>query len=227
MLNDIWTVTHRSIISIIVLFLLTLLMGKQQLAQLTFFDYVAGISIGSIAAALAMDSSINYVKGITGLIIYTFFPIILSLISTKSYRARGFLDSKPTILINKGQIIEKNLRKEKLNINDLLEQCRAKNVFDIADVEFAILETSGNISVELKASSKPLTPRDMNIPTQYRGLCINIVMDGEILQDQLQAIGRDKKWLKKELEKQKISDPRQIILGYLDGKGNLVVQKKE
>ncbi len=109
MLNDILTDSHRSIISIVVLFLLTLLMWKQQLSQLTFFDYVVGISIGNIAAALAIDTPISYAEAITGLVIYALFPIVLSFLSMKSYKARGLMDGKPTILISKGKIIGENL----------------------------------------------------------------------------------------------------------------------
>jgi uncharacterized membrane protein YcaP (DUF421 family) len=147
-------------------------MGKKQLSQLTLFDYVVGISIGSISGGLAVDPSVNYIKGITGLIIYALFPIILSLLSLKNYKFRKLLDGKPTILVNKGQIVEENLKKTKLTINDVLEECRLKNAFDIADVEFAILETSGKVSIELKSANQPLTPKDMNIKTINKALCI-------------------------------------------------------
>lgn len=133
MFNDILTTSFKSVVSVVILFILTRIMGKKQLSQLTFFDYVVGISIGSIAANFAVDSSINYAKGITGLIIYALFPIILSLISLKNYKARKLLDGKPTILVNKGQIVEENLKKTQLTVNDVLEECRLKNAFNLAD----------------------------------------------------------------------------------------------
>jgi len=226
MLNDILTTILKSLISVAILFVLTRVMGKKQLSQLTFFDYVAGISIGSIAAAFAVDPSVNYAKGITGLIIYALFPIILSIISLKNYKARKLLDGKPTILINNGQIVEENLKKTKLTVNDVIEECRLKNVFNLADVEFAVLETNGEVSVELKSSSQPLTPKDMNIQTAYKGLCVNVIIDGEIIDDHLQLIGKDRMWLREELKKHNVSDHRKILLGYVDSNNRLIVQKK-
>lgn len=226
MLNDILTTIFKSTVSVGILFILTRIMGKKQLSQLTFFDYVVGISIGSIAAEFAVDSSINYAKGITGLIIYSLFPIILSLISLKNYKARKLLDGKPTILVNNGQIVEKNLKKAKLTVNDILEECRLKNIFNLADVEFAVFETSGKVSIELKSIDQPLTPKDMNIQTAYKGLCINVIIDGEILDDHLQMIGKDRKWIKEELRKQNVLDFKEVLLGYIDSNNQLVVQKK-
>lgn len=226
MLNDILTTIFKSTVSVVILFVLTRIMGKKQLSQLTFFDYVVGISIGSIAAEFAVDSSINYAKGITGLIIYSLFPIILSLISLKNYKARKLLDGKPTILVNNGQIVEENLKKAKLTVNDILEECRLKNIFNLADVEFAVFETSGKVSVELKSIDQPLTPKDINIQTAYKGLCINVIIDGKILDDHLQIIGKDRKWIQKELRKQNVLDFKEVLLGYIDSNNQLIVQKK-
>jgi uncharacterized membrane protein YcaP (DUF421 family) len=226
MFSDILTTIVQSLVSVIILFILTRIMGEKQLSQLTFFDYVSGISIGSIAAALAVDSSIGYPSGLTGLIIFALFPIVLSFLSMKSYRARKLLDGTPTILVYNGQIVEKNLKKTHLTINDLLEECRLKNAFNIADVEFAILETDGRISVELKAPSKPLTPKDMNIAAAYKGLCLNVIIDGKILEDHLGMIGRDRRWLEQELKNQNVLDYKEVFLGYIDSGNNLIVQRK-
>ena len=226
MLKDFFATILRSLISIIALFILTRIMGKKQLSQLTFFDYVVGISIGSISAALAVDSSISYLRGITGLIIFALFPIVFSFITIKSYGARKLLDGMPTILIQNGKIIEKNLKKTQLSVNDILEECRLKNAFDIADVEFAILETSGKFSVAFKADKQPLTPQDMNIKASYKGLCINVIIDGRIFDDHLHLIGKDKAWLDAELEKQNIFNCKDVLLGYVDSNQQLIVHKK-
>lgn len=226
MIEDVLATALQSTISVVVLFLLTRIMGKKHLSQLTFFDYVVGISIGSIAAAFAVDSSIDYARGITGMVVYALFPIILSLIALQSYKARNVLDGKPTILVYKGQIVEKNLKKVQLTVSDVLEKCRLKNAFDIADVEYAILETSGQVSVELTSSCQPLTAKDMNIQTAYKGLCLNVVIDGEILDGHLQLIGKDEAWLQNELSKQNISDIKQVLLGYMNNDNQFVVQKK-
>ncbi|MGI5849648.1 MAG: DUF421 domain-containing protein [Christensenellales bacterium] len=226
MVNDILQTMLKSLVSVAVLFVLTCIMGKKQLSQLTFFDYAVGISIGSIAATFAVDSSINYVKGITGLIIYSLFPIVLSLISLKNYKAKKLLDGKPTILIQNGQIVEKNLKKIKMTVNDVLEECRLKNAFNVADVEFAILETAGKVSIQMKPENQPLTPKDMNVQKAYRGLCLNAIVDGEILEDHLKMVGKDRQWIIDMLNKQNIPDYRDVILGYIDSNNVLVIQKR-
>jgi uncharacterized membrane protein YcaP (DUF421 family) len=216
MIDDIYRTILESLSSVSILFVLTRIMGKRQISQLTFFDYVVGISIGSIAGTFAVDDSIGYTKGITGMIIYALFPILLSFISLKSYLARKLLDGIPIVLIQNGKILENGLKKTKMNINDLLEECRLKNIFNIADIEFAILETCGKLSIQLKSSNQPLTPKDMNIQAQYKGLCVNLIIDGKILYKHLAIISKDIKWLNTELHRQGIKSPSDVLLAYLD-----------
>ena len=225
-MNDIITTAIKSIISVVILFVLARIMGKKQISQLSFFDYVSGISIGSIAANFAVDATVNYYKGITSLIVYALFPIALSYISLKSYKARKLLDGVPTILIQNGFIIEKNLIKTKMNIDDLLEECRTKDAFDISEVEYAILETSGKVNVLMKSANQPVTPKDMNLPTQYEGLCTNIIIDGKILLGHLHSAKKDKAWLITELKKQNINHYHKVLLGYLDSENTLKCQLK-
>ncbi len=216
MIHEIYRVALRSLISVSTLFILTRIMGKKQISQLTFFDYVVGISIGSIAAEFAVDDSIGYIKGLTGMVVYSIFPILLSFVSLKSYFGRKVLDGIPTILIQNGKIVENGLKKAEMNINDLLEECRLKNVFDISDIEFAIMETSGKLSIQLKSSNQPLTPKDMNMLTRYKGLCINLIVDGKILEDHLKTIGKDINWLNTELHSQGIKSSADVLLAYMD-----------
>lgn len=216
MIHEIYRVVLRSLISVSILFILTRIMGKKQISQLTFFDYVVSISIGSIAAAFAVDDSIGYIKGLTGMVVYSIFPILLSFVSLKSYFGRKVLDGIPTVLIQNGKIVENGLKKAEMNINDLLEECRLKNVFDIAAIEFAIMETSGKLSIQLKSSNQPLTPKDMNMVTRYKGLCINLIVDGEILEDHLKTIGKDINWLNTELHSQGIKSSADVLLAYMD-----------
>lgn len=226
MLEDILNTFFKSIISFAVLFMLTRILGKKQLSQLSFFDYVVGISIGSIAASFAVDSSISFSSGITGLIVYAIFPVLLSFIALKSYRARKLLDGIPTVLIYNGKLIKKNIKKSKMTVNDVLEECRLKNAFDIADVEFAVLETDGLISVQKKSQHQPLTPFDVNIKTPYKGLCINVIIDGHILDDKLQVAGKDRNWLADELLKQNVVSAADVLLGYINNSGDLIIQKQ-
>ena len=215
-----------SIIAIITLFIFTRIMGKKQMAQLNFFDYVIGISIGSIAAEYAIVRAVHFVEGLTALSVFTLFSLVLSSISIKSYKGRKILDGTPEILIENGKIIESNLQKVKININDLLEECRQKNIFDIAEIEFAILETSGRLSLKPRSQNRPLTPKDMQIPTVYEGLCANVVIDGNILEEHLAAIQLDTDWLHAQLAHQGIEDHTAVLLAYVDTTGSLHVHRK-
>jgi len=221
MLDKVIQTAIASVIAIVALFILTRLMGKKQMAQLNFFDYVVGISIGSIASEYAVVRSIHIAEGLTALVVFTLFSLILSYISMKSYMGRKILDGTPVILIKSGKIIEANLKKTKVNINDLLEECRQKDIFDIAGVEFAILETSGRLSVLPKSQNRPLAPKDMQIPVPYEGLCTNVIIDGKIIEGHLPAMHLDKKWLDSELAKQGTKDYSDVLLAYVDTSGAL------
>lgn len=226
MLDKAFQTATASVISIITLFILTRVMGKKQMAQLNFFDYVIGISIGSIAAEYAIVRAVHLVEGLTALTVFTLFSLVISHITVKSYKGRKILDGTPVILIENGKIIEGNLQKTKLNINDLLEECRQKNIFDIAEIEFAILETSGRLSVQPTSQNRPLTPKDMKIHTTYEGLCANVVIDGKIIDEHLTAIHLDTDWLHVELSKQGVTDCNAVLLAYVDTSGALHIHTK-
>jgi uncharacterized membrane protein YcaP (DUF421 family) len=160
----------RALSAIAVLFALARLMGKRQISQLTFFDYVAGISIGSIAASMAVDPTIGYIRGLSGMLVFTLFTVLLYIASLKSYGLRKLLEGKPIVVIQDGTILEKNLKKTRLTVNDLLEECRLKNAFIIADIAYAILETKGELSILMKPQRQPLTPQDMNLQVSGSGV---------------------------------------------------------
>ncbi len=223
--TDMLDIILRSIISVLVLFVLTRIMGKKQIAQLTFFDYVAGISMGSIAAELAVDKTIPYSHGIISLVIYVAFPIIMSYWSLKSLRIREWLDGVPTVIIQNGKFIEKNLRKVRFHVNDVLEECRIKGVFSISDVEFAILETSGQVSIQLKSQKQPVTPEDLNLSTQYKGISAELIIDGVIMHEHLKLVNLNEQWLISELQKHNTS-PDKVLLATLDTNGKLNIDLK-
>jgi len=227
MLEKVLQTAVSSTIAIIALFILTRIMGKKQMAQLNFFDYVIGITIGSVASEYAVVRDIHIAEGLTALIVITLFSIIFSRISVKSYRGRKILDGTPVILIENGKIIGSNLQKSKLNINDLLEECRQKNIFELSEVEFAILETSGRLSIQPKSQNRPLTPKDMHIPTKYEGLCANVVIDGNIIEEHLEAIHLDTAWLHAELDKQGVANYAAVLLAYVDSVGVLHIHMKD
>ena len=226
MLSSIFQTILNAAIAVSALFILTRIIGRKQMSQLTFFDYIIGISIGSIAADFAIHTTINISDGLAALIVFTLFSICVSFVSVKSYAARKILDGTPQILIENGKIIEIGLKKTKLNINDLLEECRQKDIFDIADIEFAILEASGKLSILKKPQVLPLTPKIANIATDYMGLCANVVIDGKIIDKHLTAINLDKTWLHEELAKQQVATVADVLLAYVDSGGALVVHRK-
>jgi uncharacterized membrane protein YcaP (DUF421 family) len=211
----------RSLVSVVALFLLTRLMGKKQIAQLNFFDYVAGISIGSIAASFAVDDSISYAHGLFNLGIYALMPIVVSYWSLKSLPVRAWTGGVPTILIQEGKLVEANLRHARFHINDLLEECRLKGAFSISDVVFAVLETSGRVSVMLRAEREPVTRAEVGLAGQRQGLTADLIIDGRILPTHLSVVGRDEAWLIGELRRQGVVSPREVLLATLDPSGTL------
>lgn len=145
-------------------------MGKQQMSELTFFDYVVGITIGSIAATLSVQLNQNTTATLAGLGVWSILPIMLAYLCVKNVWIRKVVEGEATVVIENGKIIEANLAKNRLSIDDLLAQLRAKNIFNIADVEFALFETCGKLSIRLKSQKQPLTPGDLNLSTKYAGL---------------------------------------------------------
>lgn len=223
---DILNIVIRSTFAITILLFLTRIMGKKQISQLTFFDYVIGITIGTITASICIDESINIYKGIVVMVVLACFPILLSYITMKSYALRVILDGKPTVLIQNGKIIENNLKKSKLNINDLLAHLRMKNVFNVSDVESAVLETSGKFSVQLKSQNHPVTPTDLNISVTHNGLSTPLIIDGTIVDDNLNKVNKNKDWLINELKKQNINSVDKVLLAMIDSNNNLHIDKK-
>lgn len=217
----------RTLIAIVILFIVARVLGKKQIAQLSYFDYILGITMGSIAAMLSLDSSIKLVNGIMSLVIWGVASLLFSFTALKSMTARRVLEGVPTVMIKNGQIIDESLKKDKYHLNDLMEDLRGKGVFDIADVEFAILETDGKLSVLRKSQSEPVTPKDLNLSTSYKGLCANIIIDGKVMCNHLQMLGLDEKWLQEELSKMGINSYKKVFLATLDTNGKLYVDLKE
>lgn len=224
--RDILDIVLRSVISVVVLFILARVMGKKQISQLSFFDYIVGISIGSISAAFAVDNTIPYFHALIALVIYGIFPVAVSYISLRSVRSRKLLGGKPTILIQNGKLIEKNLKKSRFHVNDVLEELRLKGAFSLNDVEFAILETSGKVSVQLKAPFKPVTCEDLKLQTAYMGLSADLIIDGEVIEENLKLVNHDKNWLSGELKKQMVDSPEDVLLATVDSKDKLHIDLK-
>jgi uncharacterized membrane protein YcaP (DUF421 family) len=219
----------RSLFSFVILLAMTRMMGRTQLSQLTFFDYVVGISIGSIAASMSVDQNVKIINGIIGIIVWGLLPIAIAYANLKSYRFRKVTDGSPTVLIENGNIIENNMRKMRISGDELMLMLRQKNAFKLADVEFAVLETNGMLSVQKKTSAQPVTPKMLKLKVKEESEMSIVVLDGVILEKSLVAKGYTKEWLLSELKKKGVKQVTDIFIAQLtmDGKLHLDYRKEE
>jgi uncharacterized membrane protein YcaP (DUF421 family) len=215
-------VALRSVMFVIFLFFVTKVLGKKQIAQLSFFEYVTGITIGSIAAESIMGLDGNMFLGLLGIGIVSLIPFLGGLISLKSKKFRDFTEGKGTIFIKDGKVMEDNLKKERYTVDELLELLRNKDVFQVSDVQFAILEATGDLSVMLKKENQPLTPKDLNMKVASIKEPQTVIMDGKILDETLATIGYSRGWLKTELEKLGVTIEN-VFIGQVNSYGELTV----
>ena len=217
-------------VRVIILYILVLvvmrLMGKREIGQLQPFELAIAIMIADLAAVPMGDTGIPITNGIIPILALLLLHVLISIINLKSIHLRGFISGKPTILIYRGKINEKALKKERFTINELQERLRNNNIVNIGDVEYAILETSGQITVIQKPEKRGTIPKDFNILPEYEGLPYDLVIDGKIMKDNLKAIGKDYNWLKKEVKKFGIM-PEEALVVTIDGGQQIFCQKKE
>jgi uncharacterized membrane protein YcaP (DUF421 family) len=191
----------RSFSIIIGLFIITKLLGKKQLSKLSFFEYIVGITVGDIAGTLSMDRDLDLKNGVTSILIWSLFPLVTSRISLRSKRFRDFVEGNATVFVRDGKILEQNLRKEKYTIDEFLEQLRKKDIFSIEDIEFATLESNGDLSVLLKKKKQPATYGDLYSEVPHLKEPQTIIMDGDILDEPLAQLGLNRAWVDAQLEK--------------------------
>ncbi len=225
-LNEALVVLVRSLIGFFTLFVFARLLGKQEISQLSFFDYVLGITIGSIAASLSVDLSSRAWPHWVGLFTWTITVFALQLITFKSKNANRYLVGEPIILIKNGLVMEDNMKKLRYTIADLLKQLRNKDVFDLSRVDFAILETNGQLSVLLKPEYQCTTPGDMNITPPVSGLSTELIYSGIIIESNLKAAGLDRLWLDTQLKLNGINSPSEVFAAtYNQASTNLYIDK--
>ncbi|ASB88910.1 DUF421 domain-containing protein [Bacillus sonorensis] len=215
-------VVVRSIIFVIVLFVMTKMLGKRQLAELSVFEYIAGITIGGITSEVVMGLERSIINAVIAIVIFSSVPFLVEWISLKNKTIRDFLEGTGTVFIKDGKIMEDNLKKEKYSSDELLELLRKKNVFRISDVQFAILEQSGDLNVLLKKEHRPVTIKDLQMPYQSEKEPQTVIMDGEILDEPLAEAGLNRRWLNEELEKLGVAQEN-VFLGQVDSDGQLTV----
>ena len=225
MTQEIVHVSVLSAVSLVVLFLLTKLMGYRQMSQLSLFDYINGITIGSIAAELATNLE-DYHRPLTAMIIYGLATVLLSLLTEKSICVRRFVNGKPLVLLHHGTLYEENLKKAKIDLNEFLEQCRVSGYFDISQLQAVILEGNGRLSFLPKAKERPATPTDLNLEPEDEDLTAALVLDGHIMEHNLHHSGKDKKWLTAQLSALGFPDAKQVLLATCDLNNKLTVFAK-
>lgn len=223
---ELCNVTVRALSSLVTLFLVTKMLGKKQVSQLSLFDYVIGISIGNFAAEMTINLESNELNGILAVVIFGLVAYIVSYLTMKSIHLRRFFMGTPTILIQDGKILEDNLRKVKFDINDMLEEVRSAGYFDLSQVEYAVMEVNGNLSILPKPEYRPLTPKDMNIKVNRESICANVIIDSKIMHKNLENMQKNENWLLKELKVKGYSDLSKILLATLDIDEKLTIYEK-
>lgn len=223
---DIVKVIGTSLASIITLFILTKLLGNRQMSQLSMFDYIVGISIGSIAAEMATNIEGDALLPFLGMLVYAGVSMTLSMLDDKSKHIRTFVLGKPLVLLDNGTLYYRNLKKAKLDLTEFLTECRNRGYFDLTKIQLAIFESNGRISFLPMESDRPLTPADMQFhPVQTRPQ-ISVVLDGQIQHESLKATGNNESWLEKELKKQGYRDEKEVLLALVDTDNRLSIYER-
>lgn len=212
-----------SIFSEVVLFFLTKLLGNKQISQLTMFNYIIGITIGSIAAEMATALETDFSQPLVAMIIYSLVAVSISYISSKSIKFRRFLYGTSLLLLDNGRLYKENFKTAKLDLNEFLTQCRNSGFFNINDIQTAVLESNGKISFLPKSHYRPVTPNDLNLNIIPEKSTTNIIIDGKILMENLKFTGNDQMWLQKQLASQNISNVSDIFLTFCDYNNNLSI----
>lgn len=217
----------RTLILYIFVVVVMRIMGKRQIGQLQPFELAIAIMISELAAVPMQNTGIPLINGIIPILTLLIAQVVISFFSLKSIKARSIICGRPSILIENGIIREDQLKKEMYTLNDLLEQLRITNTPNIADVEFAILETNGQLSVIPKSQKRAVNAQDLKIPTEYEGIPLDLIVDGNINYENLKKSNLDEVWLQKELHKLGAGDIKNILFASLDSQGNLYWQQKE
>ncbi len=212
-----------SIGSITLLFILTKIMGQREMSQLSIFDYFITITIGSIAAELSTSLEDNFVQPVIAMIVYALITLIVSILNTKFVKLRPFLSGKTLILYDDGTLFKENFKKAKIDLNEFLVQCRTNGFFNLSDIKTALLEENGKISFLPYSDKRPANPSDFNIKPKEEEILTNLILDGKIMQENLQELGFDETWLLKKLKKQGITKTNNIFLATYCSDGNLSV----
>ena len=217
---DVLHIILTTVWSVVALFIITKLMGHKQVAELDFFDYITGITIGSIAAEMATDLEAPW-KSFLAMVIYGFIAVGLSVLTDKAARLRKYVDGTPTIFMDNGKLYRENMKKAKIDLSEFMVMCRQQGYFNLNDIQTAVFEYNGRLSILPVSVHRPATPADMNLTPAPEYLFTEVIMDGRILEGNLKKMELDKNWLTEQVKAKGFQDERDIYLGVCDANKNL------
>lgn len=212
--------------SVVTLFFLAKLMGYRQMSQLSMFDYINGISIGSIAAEMASSGNQSWFKPFIAMVLYALAAICLSFLEDKSIVVRRFVNGNPLLLYQNGEIYFRNLKKARMDLGEFLTQCRVSGYFDLQNVHTILLESNGHLSILPMSEMRPPSAKELSLIVPQEQLLANVIIDGKVMQSNLQATGNNEHWLVKQLKNQGFSDASSVFLATCDANNTLVVYKR-
>ncbi len=225
-MDNLISISYRTVLVLALLFLITKMLGKKQISQLSLYDYVVGITIGSIAADISLDLEKDLIAGMVSLFLYGIIAYLISLLTMKSIRARRIFAGVPTVLVENSKIIESGLKKARIDVNQLLAEARVAGYFNLDEISYAIMEVNGSISFLPKDKEKPVTKKDMKVKTEKSYLTANVIIDGKYMENNMKEFGKDKKWLDHELKVQGYDNYDNILLATVDDKFKVTVYEK-
>ena len=222
---EIIKVILTSVLSAAALFFIAKIMGHKQMSQLDFFDYITGITIGSIAAELATELEEPW-KPLIAMVVYGTVAVILTAVTNKFLRARKFINGTPTIIMNNDKIYRKNMKKAKIDLSEFMVMCRQEGYFNISDIQTAVFEYNGRLTILPKSTKRPVTPKDMNIIPPEEFINTEVIIDGRIMDENLKRMGLNTVWLEQKIKEQGYKNAKEVFLGLCDNKNNLTLYKQ-
>lgn len=224
---EILSVALTALVSVVVLFVLVKIIGNRAISQMNMFDYINSITIGSIAAELATSDVDEMTAPLVAMIVYTAAVIIIAWLATKSLTFRRIVEGRTVILFKGGKLFDKNFKKAKIDINEFFMQCRLNGYFNLDDIEAAVQESNGRLSILPKASAQPVTPKNLNLAVNKNEMYFNIVLDGKILEGNLKNAGFNKQWLEKQMKNNNVSDIKNVFAAICSAGGDFYVYENQ
>ncbi len=220
-------ITLRVLIMFAAIWVFTRIAGKRQFSKLTFLEYIIALIPVAIAGGVTSNEHLDIFKAVYTLLLWAVFSVLANVLEMRSHWARKLISGEPTVVIENGKLLEKNMSSIRYNVNNVLTQLREQGVFDLPEVEFAVIEPTGKMSILRKSQYQPVTPRDLKISTGYKGLPAQLILDGHVIEAGLVETGLSRAWLDDQLRVRGIQDERNVFLASLGTDGTLYVAQRE